>query len=202
MARRCCARRAANDNDGPEMLSPQQRRANDAVPPGRANDNNGPAMLLPATTGPPPTAHPKGNSAMPICCCSSAGQSQQRWNSAAVPRHRGSIVAVTDLRPAASPDHGCLSLGGRASRLGARPSAGTRTRSLHKKGTPGPWLSLRGEAEARRSVSAAASRLEPRRRLARRLARSQVSSAVPRNGNPRWPQAGRARRSRRSTRGG
>jgi hypothetical protein len=50
MARRCCARRAANDNDGSEMLYPQQRRANDAVPPGPANDNNGPAMLLPART--------------------------------------------------------------------------------------------------------------------------------------------------------
>jgi hypothetical protein len=46
MGRRCCARRLANDNDGSAMLYPQQRRANDAVPPGPANDNNGPPMLL------------------------------------------------------------------------------------------------------------------------------------------------------------
>src|ERR1700683_3816240 len=50
MARRCCARRPASANDGTLMLSPQQRRANDAVPPGPANDNNEPPMLLPATT--------------------------------------------------------------------------------------------------------------------------------------------------------
>src|ERR1700683_1425082 len=51
MVRRCCARRPANDNDGSAMLSPQQRRANDAVPPRPANDNNGPPMLLPADGG-------------------------------------------------------------------------------------------------------------------------------------------------------
>jgi hypothetical protein len=45
MARRCCNQQAANDNDGSEMLSPQQRRANDAVPPRPANDNNGSPML-------------------------------------------------------------------------------------------------------------------------------------------------------------
>jgi hypothetical protein len=46
MARRCCGRKPANDIDGSEMLSPQQRRANDAVPPVPANGNNEPPMLL------------------------------------------------------------------------------------------------------------------------------------------------------------
>jgi hypothetical protein len=37
------------------MLSPQQRRANDAVPPGPANDNNESLMLL----QPPPGHQPQ-----------------------------------------------------------------------------------------------------------------------------------------------
>jgi hypothetical protein len=46
------------------MLSPQQRRANDAVPPVRANDINGPPMLLPARTGPATHDSPRGNSSV------------------------------------------------------------------------------------------------------------------------------------------
>jgi hypothetical protein len=62
MARRCCARRPANDNDGSAMLYPQQRGTNDAVPPRPANDNNGPPMLLAARTGSLPLVDTKNTS--------------------------------------------------------------------------------------------------------------------------------------------
>jgi len=56
MALGCCARRPASDNDGSEMLSRQQRRAIDAVAPGRANDINGTSD---AARQPVPERHPR-----------------------------------------------------------------------------------------------------------------------------------------------